>query len=294
MFWAVVAPEVVVAWAIRQWFAAGEIADIYNKHKGQFVVLRVDVTVLLTCIRSITFGNRVLGLPLACYKTLDSWAEYGDNQRCFLYLRLCIHAHMISAWTKTHGHFLCMGGFVAVQVEGANHDPTSEDATVNGEVISFESFKRLIKDGNFDVSITEREIEDKSKRDSLSKAIAILQTSRFIANCIARWRQKLALTELELVTLALASLNAITYTFWWAKPYDVKVPVKIYVKANLHSLNETGAQLPVSWELLFIHNSLTSLTPTQKRRATGGSIDENEVSSLLNRQLRPLEQLYAS
>jgi len=34
MFWAVVAPEVVVAWAVRQWFAAGEIADIYNEYKG--------------------------------------------------------------------------------------------------------------------------------------------------------------------------------------------------------------------------------------------------------------------
>jgi len=35
MFWAVVAPEVVLAWAVRQWFAAGEIAEIYNnKHKS--------------------------------------------------------------------------------------------------------------------------------------------------------------------------------------------------------------------------------------------------------------------
>ena len=37
MFWAVVAPEVVVAWAVRQWFAAGDIADIYNEHKGHFL-----------------------------------------------------------------------------------------------------------------------------------------------------------------------------------------------------------------------------------------------------------------
>jgi len=39
---------------------------------------------------------------------------------------------------------------------------------------------------------------------------------------------KLTLTELELVTLALASLNAITYVFWWQKPLGVQVPIRIY------------------------------------------------------------------
>jgi len=149
---------------------------------------------------------------------------------------------MKPAWTKTHGHFLCMGGFVLVHVTG--DDPTSENAD-NNEVISSERFKHLIKEDKFNVSISEREIEDKSKRDSLSKALAILQTSRFIANCIARWRQNLALTELELITLALASLNAITYAFWWAKPYDVKEPVKVYVRTNRRSQDEPALQLPV-------------------------------------------------
>src|SRR5258705_498728 len=148
---------------------------------------------------------------------------------------------MKPAWTKTHGHFLCMGGFVLVHV---TNDTTSENSD-NGEVISSERFKRLIKEDKFNVSISEREIEDKSKRDSLSKALAILQTSRFIANCIARWRQNLALTELELITLALASLNAITYAFWWAKPYDVKEPVKVYVKTDRRSQDEPVPQLPV-------------------------------------------------
>jgi len=46
------------------------------------------------------------------------------------------------------------------------------------------------------------------------------------------------LTELELVTLALASLNAITYAFWWHKPLGVQEPMRIYFKT------ETPAEEP--------------------------------------------------
>jgi hypothetical protein len=35
MFWTIVAPELVLAWAVRQWFAAKEIRDIYNLHRGK-------------------------------------------------------------------------------------------------------------------------------------------------------------------------------------------------------------------------------------------------------------------
>jgi len=143
----------------------------------------------------------------------------------------CAHTarYKILAWTRTHGHFLCMGGFVVGNDEEAGNDGAIALFAKN-EVVSFESFKRLIEEDKFEVSITEQEIEDKSKSDSLSKFIAILQTSKFIVQCIVRWRQKLALTELELITLALASLNAITFMFWWAKPYDVKVPVPVKVE----------------------------------------------------------------
>jgi len=35
MFWTIVAPELVLAWAVRQWFAAREIRNIYNQHRGK-------------------------------------------------------------------------------------------------------------------------------------------------------------------------------------------------------------------------------------------------------------------
>jgi hypothetical protein len=39
----------------------------------------------------------------------------------------------------------------------------------------------------------------------------------------------LALTELEVVTLAYAVLNGITYFFWWDKPLDVQSPVVLHL-----------------------------------------------------------------
>ena len=37
------------------------------------------------------------------------------------------------------------------------------------------------------------------------------------------------MTELELVTLALASLNGVMYYFWWDKPLGVNEPIKVYL-----------------------------------------------------------------
>ena len=108
-----------------------------------------------------------------------------------------------------------------------------EDAEPAYRILTLELFEQLVKRDDFHISITEEEIRDKSKRDFLAKLIVIIQSSWFIAQCIARTVQGLNLTELELVTLALASLNAVMYFFWWDKPLDVEVPIKVYVSFKL-------------------------------------------------------------
>jgi len=44
MFWTIVAPELVLGWAVRQWFAAREIRDFYNRHPSwlTFRTLQAD------------------------------------------------------------------------------------------------------------------------------------------------------------------------------------------------------------------------------------------------------------
>ena len=86
-------------------------------------------------------------------------------------------------------------------------------------------------------TITEDEIADRSKGDYLSKTIVLFQTTWFIAQCIVRGAYGLDVTELEVVTIAFATLTGVIYLFWWDKPLDVRcsVPVHLY-KGHLEEI----------------------------------------------------------
>ena len=165
------------------------------------------------------------------------------------------------AWTTRHGHFLVMGGFHLVEPAEGNSMTTSSEAATRGQqpgsdvedaqtegrasgnkaeleagrvtILTLEMLRELLNDPEFRIRITNEEIADRSKGDALAKMILIFQSSWFICQCIARLAQGLALTQLELTTLALASLNGITFIFWWNKPLGVEVPVRVYMNRKL-------------------------------------------------------------
>ncbi|KAF9480163.1 hypothetical protein BDN70DRAFT_640834 [Pholiota conissans] len=157
MVWTIIAPEMMIFWAIRQWIGARKLASLYNDKEHE-------------------------------------------------------------NWTKTHGYFIQMGGFVLYH------------GSRRGGVLSPERMEALLRDRLIEFpTITEEEIQDRSKGDALSKMLVIGQTSWFIAQCITRRAQGLIMTELELVTLAFAALNSFMYFFWWNKPLDVRTRVPVYV-----------------------------------------------------------------
>jgi hypothetical protein len=86
------------------------------------------------------------------------------------------------------------------------------------------------------ILITEKQIEDRSKGDPLSKGFVLLQTSWFVLQCIARGVQHLPVTELELVTLAFAALNLVIYGLWWKKPLNVSCPLPVYTVVDTTGL----------------------------------------------------------
>ncbi len=69
--------------------------------------------------------------------------------------------------------------------------------------------------------ITEKQIQDRSKGDALSKAIVLGQLGWFLIQCITRGAERLPVTELELVTAAYAVLTTFIYIAWWSKPKDI-------------------------------------------------------------------------
>jgi hypothetical protein len=112
-----------------------------------------------------------------------------------------------------------MGGFKLFDDEGPVR-------TLNPDEL-----QSLAQKGEIDFPcITEDEILDKSKGDMLSKGLVVIQTGWFILQCIARRIEHLPLTELELVTLAFAALNFVTYGLWWNKPLNVQCPFRVPVK----------------------------------------------------------------
>ena len=171
----------------------------------------------------------------------------------------------ILAWTVRHGQFLIMGGIHLVEPAEATTratlpEPRSDDIelaeitpslaktsgikdapdrlvaeTERGRVtiLTLEILEELVKDPLFEIRLTEDEISDRSKGDGLSKLIFMLQSSWFITQCIARRSQGLALTQLELTTLAMASLNAVTCILWWHKPLNAQAIVYVYLTRNL-------------------------------------------------------------
>src|SRR4051794_41047383 len=70
--------------------------------------------------------------------------------------------------------------------------------------------------------ITQEDINDKSKSDGLTKALALAQCIWLLVQLIARTSQGLAITELELSTGAFVFCAFIMYMLWWEKPFDME------------------------------------------------------------------------
>ncbi|TFK59041.1 hypothetical protein BDN72DRAFT_781294, partial [Pluteus cervinus] len=124
-------------------------------------------------------------------------------------------------WTTTHGHFVQMGGLEGIHPDGRR------EAIHPGCVGYYLNMGRIDPK---ELQFPKQQVQDRSKGDFLSKGLVALQTSWFVLECIARFQQHLPITELEVVTLAFAVLNIITYGFWWDKPLNVNCQVQIRIK----------------------------------------------------------------
>ncbi|THU79073.1 hypothetical protein K435DRAFT_561813, partial [Dendrothele bispora CBS 962.96] len=186
MCFAFLSPELVMLWAMRQWFAARYIARKYSRYgwtrtHAQFLIM----------------GGFALfkdGTYICTLQDSDSFSESDQDAVLTIAKNLQIEPRAI------HDHF--------------TH--TSEATCLLEFLIQHEY-----------IVITRNEISAKSMSDGLTKIIAIGQTSWFIAQCIARAFQGLTITELEIVTVAFALLNIVTYIVWWNKPRRVRHPAKI-------------------------------------------------------------------
>ncbi|THU87507.1 hypothetical protein K435DRAFT_969862 [Dendrothele bispora CBS 962.96] len=227
MILSLLAPELIILWALRQWFAARKVAKKYHskycwtKTHGHFLIM----------------GGFALFEDNKYICTLEDNTQYEEDETIKEHIRRQIefeNSQLGRTEQPTHNgkpedyHFL------------SGDPPDSEDraqvvdSTVQSESTSLSKecssekmclLEFLIQHKYID--ITEDEITARSKTDFLTKSIAVVQTTWFIVQCIARVVEGLVVTDLEIVTVAFALLNIATYILWWNKPQRIRYPVKI-------------------------------------------------------------------
>ncbi|KAG7442350.1 uncharacterized protein BT62DRAFT_445125 [Guyanagaster necrorhizus] len=125
--------------------------------------------------------------------------------------------------SMTHGFFISMGGFIGA---GGTPIKITDLLQLDGLALFQKSFSvRPELDMSSISGVTEEELQDRSKGDALSKLVAIVQTTWFVVQYLARLKESLPITQLETATLAFAVLNILNYVLWWHKPLDVRCPI---------------------------------------------------------------------
>ena len=178
---ALLVPEYILSWAIRQRLVAGKIAE-----------------------------DNGMSIQRTSRKSLDASGQPG--------------------WTMTHGFFVIMGGFHLFRRPAGESGENVGPLTLGGNDTPLHPLSiDLLRQGKFEfIMPTEEEIKDKGKSNWLAKALVLVQTTWFVMQCIARGIRHLPVTELEIVTLAYATMSFGMYLFWWDKPLDVGRPIRVF------------------------------------------------------------------
>ncbi|KAJ8514781.1 hypothetical protein ONZ45_g7723 [Pleurotus djamor] len=192
MVWMILLPEMMVAWAARQWKEALEVSAEAVKRVGE----HVEHSRESSAREPVSDNNPTKDVEIV----IENPPFIAPPSLSGPY-----------KWTKAHSFFLIMQGFV---VPSKNQD----------------SWIQILKDDVLDGNhpwpqVEEGAILNGAKSEIVGKLFAAIQMFWFIAQLCTRWAQHLAVTELEIMTLAYAVLCGALYFLWFKKPYDVQRPI---------------------------------------------------------------------
>ena len=195
---ALLVPEYVLAWAIRQFLTARKIAKGEIELRVKYLLIAIILSKsLLERGWSKTHGFFIIMGGFHLFEHRPIKTSNGDE-------------------FKLHDDDAPLRPLAARDLYG---DDTYQSIRAD---IDFTSF----------MVPTEEEIKDKGKSDWLAKSLVLLQTSWFVVQCISRAKEHLPITHLEIVTLAYAAMNFVIYIFWWSKPLNVNRPVRVFRKSE--------------------------------------------------------------
>jgi len=251
VLYAMLLPELVLFTAWDQWWTAKRLRNAVNEKRQSMLKSKVDTRPVSkiepagqpsACLslspsnsqnnypRQFNFANDLARLldsyltarthleldsPLTAHITSSS----GDDH--IMKPPLVSHSHqipLVEPWTKKHGFHAVSGG-IAVDSSDFWFRP----------ILTFtpRGIETLITLG-LPIDIPEADIEDKSKADLFTKALACIQAIWFFAQCIARLVEHLPLTLLEIHAMIHVACNIAIFCFWISKPYDVGNPTLLH------------------------------------------------------------------
>ena len=119
-----------------------------------------------------------------------------------------------SPWTMRHAFFADMGGLLL-------DCPDFIPFPINAHQLVYLVENDFLKYPD----VKEKAIWDKNKADGFARALTLVQIAWFFIQCVGRSIQHLALSTLELSTLAFIFCTMNTFFVWRHKPLDVEIPI---------------------------------------------------------------------
>ncbi|ESK84724.1 hypothetical protein Moror_607 [Moniliophthora roreri MCA 2997] len=208
---ALLAPELIILWAMRQWFSANRIARQFKKYGW-----------------GKTHAFFVLMGGFALYDGDDFcgylWEKPEKVDRMYWEQIASRHQKVQEDFPP---HVDPHSNVTVDQAHDSNRASSSEKEPLKHTYSEPTCLLEFLVANGF-IRISEDEIKDRSHADILSKSIALIQATWFLMQVAARAFEGLAVTELEIMTVAFALLNFGTYFFWWNKPLRVRHPYRVY------------------------------------------------------------------
>ncbi|KAI0183013.1 hypothetical protein EV127DRAFT_377704 [Xylaria flabelliformis] len=155
-------------------------------------------------------------------------------------------------WTVTHCYFANMGGFY-IRDDTGPYFPIENHVLTTGHFIKYWHYINIPR-------LSEDDLKDKSKTDYFAKAVAVIQIGQLLLSLIVRGVRRLAVSQLETLTLAFAICGVLTYGCSWYKPQNVKRPIRVFLHRPEEGLPQKIQQHTFDslWQVL--KNSVTDKT----------------------------------
>jgi hypothetical protein len=140
-------------------------------------------------------------------------------------------------WTMTHSFYANMGGFILQTTDRGSFPVNSAQ------------LHHLVAQSYVPCPIINKEaILDKNKAAAMVRLLTLCQTLWFLANCAGRAAQGLALTTLELSTLAFISSAIGTFFCWLYKPMDVETSITIVMAMPVAEVQRRAGYENDEWD----------------------------------------------